>query len=169
MAAQSALYTALINMLADLCNDAESAGRVFEMVRYRHDVMSWQHMRDIVDNYVTRLCPDPSVAASGNDAGADLILATDLLCLLAIVRLLRRAAAHSAEVAVHMMNEWAVTDQLLRLLVSVIPHQLKAAIMLALAAFAKDPNIAGFLWSQVEATNMVKGYVCVRACVRVCL
>lgn len=76
------------------------------------------------------------------------------------MRLVRRAVQHSGEARGQVQDEWpAAIDQLLRLLVSPAPHAVKAEIMRTLAAFAADPNIAAYLWSAMEAANVLQGYV----------
>ncbi|XP_064596049.1 nuclear pore complex protein Nup205-like [Liolophura sinensis] len=162
------LYIPYIHMLTGLAHGQQCAYHLFHLLKLNGtsqggsaSLVSWDHIFFSLNQYYTNLRKE---TPTSSDSAAQRyrhyhrgITPQELEGLLSVLRLTRTVAEESenARLGLCENQQWVPVVLLFGLVGCCIPPELKAELLLTLAAFGRTPDIAANLWQSLEVSQIV--------------
>ncbi|KAL1463251.1 hypothetical protein WDU94_015018 [Cyamophila willieti] len=157
----SQLFIPYLKMLTALTGSTEVAREVFTMLKNFAPYFCWDHFFTSLSWHLTHLKQDQTPSSDTiyhrhhhHHRG---IAPLEVQGLQAVLGLIRTVASHDElcrqKFCEHV--QWNGIQVILSLLTCSVHVELKAELVLTLAAFAKSPTIAASLWHQIEANQII--------------
>uniref|UniRef100_A0A8D8S5Z8 Nuclear pore complex protein Nup205 n=1 Tax=Cacopsylla melanoneura TaxID=428564 RepID=A0A8D8S5Z8_9HEMI len=157
----SQLFIPYLKMLTALTSSMEVAREVFTMLKNFAPYFCWDHFFTSLSWHLTHLKQDQTPSSDTiyhrhhhHHRG---IAPLEVQGLQAVLGLIRTVASHDEMCRQKFCEhvQWNAIQVILSLLTCSVHIELKAELILTLAAFAKSPTIAASLWHQIEASQII--------------
>eukprot|EP00794_Sanderia_malayensis_P012769 gene12769-14080_t len=161
-----AMFTAYVKMLTGLSSNQQSAQHCFNLLNSNGSMgrastcaASWDHFFYSFKQYYASMKQDvTSTDHPSHMHHHHSISPEELTALESVLGLIKTVAEHSESVRIALCENqsWLPIASFFGLIGCPVPCTLKAALLEALAAFAKSPEISTALWQSLEATQILR-------------
>ncbi|DBA04302.1 TPA: hypothetical protein N0F65_002064 [Lagenidium giganteum] len=163
-------FSSYMRLVAAAASGPDCAQNAFHHVKQNPSILNWDHFFNVMNKY-NRLLSEIEKPAGFGTMGGDAQFDTHRripasqrstkpkeLEALEMIQVVLQSVVRDPQLALIFFHnhEWAPVQTFVSLLQCKVPSSLKGALMKTLAIFARVPDIAPFVWRQVDSLQILR-------------